>query len=318
MPGDIVSEKFVATRNLTVEELNTLVIKTLSKEDIAAKLASGGWSATAGAVITAQLFEDNSRIRDISLALVGKLEGTWNSATRFWPTLPAVFKFKLTLNLDRFNFSDGLHSDIMDVTNDCVEIKNGDTTMTLEDLKEAGGSNICIRLVCYPSHQDFMKIYCLAFPYSVTDLIAAHPQATSPSFPGILCANKDVEWATATPSSLKWGNPFFPLVRKGSADRPMNNLSCLDLRTKIAKFLRAAVKGQSSNGIAQLTEKWAAIARDVEGQLNPSIPGELWPMALEVMPASANLHEEENNIRKLIYYTRPESLNYSTANLVLE
>lgn len=299
MPGDIISDKFVPHRDLNADELNTLVVTSRSKEDIAAKLASGGWNSTAGAVIAVDLYEDNSRIRDIALHLVGKVEGTWNSATRFWPTLPGTIKLKITLDLSRFDFGDGLYYDLLDVTNDGVEIKNGDnSSMTLEDLKDAGGSDLCIKLVCYPSHQDFMKIYCLAYPYSVQNLIAAHPWAVSPHFPGILCANKDVEWATAAPTSLKWGCPFIPLINKGASNLPLNNLSCLDLRTKLAKFLRTAVKGQSSSEIANLTKKWTAIARDGEGQLTPSLPGETWPLALPLMSESASLHEEENNSRK--------------------
>ena len=297
MPGEITSDKFVPMRDLTGEELNSLVIPSRSKEDIVNKLKAGGWTGT---VITAQLFEDNSRIRDIFLALVGKIEGTWNSATRFWPTLPATFKLKSTLDLAKFNFSEGLCSDLVNVTDDHMKVSNGDASITLEDLKEAGGSDLCMKLVCYPSHQDFMKVYCLTYPYSVDDLIAAHPAATSPHFPGILSANKDVKWATAAPSSLRWGSPLLPLICKGNPTLPLDNLSCLDLRTKTSKFLRSAVKGQSSSGISPLTEKWAAIARDAEGQLTPSLPAEIWPQALPLMPEGASLHEDLSNTRKSI------------------
>lgn len=301
MPGEITSEKFVPVRNLTEEELDSLVIPSRSKEDISNKLKAGGWTGTAGAVITTQLFEDNSRIRDIALSLVGKIEGTWNSATRFWPTLPATFKLKPALDLAKFNFSEGLCSDLMDVTDDHMKVSNGDTSISLDDLKEAGGSDLCMKLVCYPSHQDFLKVYCLSYPFSVDDLLAAHPAATSPHFPGILSANKDVKWATATPSSVKWGSPLLPLICKGNPALPLDNLCCLDLRSKISKFLRTAVKGQSSSGISNLTEKWTAIARDAEGQLTPSIPAELWPHALPLMPESASLNEDLSNTRKWFY-----------------
>lgn len=286
--SDIVDNCFVPERPLTSDELNSLSVDG-SKAAFKRLLEAGNWSGTSYAAVAVRLFADNSRINSVSLLLGGNLEGTFTGAARFWPGMPNTFKFKPAVDLSLFTFGPGnLHSDLLDVSDEHMQFRNNDKAVSLNDFKAAGGADMCLKLVCYPSNHEFLRINCLAFPTDAASLIDAHPAADSPHFPGLLCINKDVIFNPAASPSVKWGSSIYPLIVKGNPDSDLANLDCYDLRTKLAKFLRNAVRGQSCLSIAHLQAKWAVITRE-EGSLNPSLPETLWPLALPIMPSGAAL-----------------------------
>ena len=303
MPAsDIVHSSFVPERPLSAEELDYLSVDG-SKAAFKQVLETGNWSGTSYATIAVHLFADNSRINSVGLSLGGNIEGNFTGATRFWPGMPNTFKFKPSIDLSLFTFAPGnLHSDLLDVSDLHMQFRNNDKAVTLNDFKAAGGADMCVKLVCFPSNHEFLHINCLVYPTDASSLLEAHPAAESPHFPGLLCINKDVIFNPAASPSVKWGSSIYPLIVKGNPEADLANLDCYDLRTKISKFLRHAVKGQSCLTIASLQSKWAVITRDGDSALTPSLPETLWPHALPLMPAGASLLDteasEENNSRK--------------------
>ena len=292
-PSDILHSSFVPHRDLTTDELDYLAVDG-SKDSFKALLEDGNWSGTSYASIIVRLFADNSRIDSVALALGGKLEGNFAGATRLWPGMPNTFRFKPAVDLSLFSFSTGnLHSDFLDVSDAHMKFFNGDSSITLDDFKAAGGADMCMKLVCYPSNHEFLHINCLVYPTDAASLVEAHPAAESPHFPGLLSINKDIIFNPAASPEVKWGLPIYALIVKGNKDADLNHLNCFDLRTKVSKFLRNAVKGQSCMTIAQLQTKWTTIGRDGDSALSPSLPEMLWPLALPRMPANASLHNME-------------------------
>ena len=296
-PSDIVDDSFVPRRILSPAELESLAVDG-SKASFKAQLEAGSWSGTSYAALAVQLLANNSRVDSISLVLGGKLEGTWTGAPRCWPGMPGTFKLKPALDLSIFTFvPNSLHTELLDATDEHLSIVNGDTSITIEALKQAGGTDFCFKLVCYPTNHKYMHVNCLLYPMSAADLLAAHPYAGYPHFPGILCITKDVILNPAADDDVQWGSPWFPLLVKGNKDTPLENIDCYDLHTKMAKFLRAAVKSQSCMTLAQLQVKWTSFGQDGDGP-GPQ-PDRLWPLALNLMPESASLlyspsHEPEN------------------------
>lgn len=305
MPAsDIVHDSFRPERDLTPEELEDLAVDG-SKASVKRVLEAGNWSGASYAAVAVRLFADNSRISSVFLSLGGNIEGNFTGATRFWLGMPSTFKFKPVVDLSLFNFGAGnLHSDLLDVTDDNMQFKNNDKLINLADFKAAGGADMCLKLVCYPSNHEFLHINCLVFPYAAETLVETHPAAESPHFPGLLCINKDIIFNPAASPEVRWGSPLYALIVKGDREAGLENLDCYDLRSKIAKFLRTAVKGQSCMTISQLQVKWAAIDRD-EGALSPSVPELLWPLALPCVPEGADHADpqgpEDPTARKLTF-----------------
>ena len=308
-PVDIAANSFVPRRNLTPEEMDSLAVDG-SKEAFRAQLESGSWTGTSYAAIAVTLLANNSRVDHISLLLGGKLEGTWTGAARCWPNIPSSFKFKPTLDLSLFNFMPNtLHTELLDATDDHLMIVNGDRTINLEALKLAGGSDLCFKLVCYPTNHKYMHVNCIVYPMSAAALSAEHPAADTPHFPGILGITKDVILNPAAEDDVQWGSPWFPLLVKGNKDAPLDKIDCYDIRSKMAKFLRSAVKSQSAMTTALLLVKWASIGQDGDGN-SPPLPDRLWPHALPLMPLGASLlspDRQEEIEGKLIFLFLPSS-----------
>lgn len=288
-PSDITDDAFIPRRPLSTAELESLAVDG-SEAAFRDQLESGSWTGTSYAALAVRLFADNSRVDSISLLLGGRLEGTWTGAPRCWPTLPATFKFKPTLDLSLFTFYPGsLHSELLDAKDEHLLIVNGDSTINLEALKRAGGTDLCFKLVCYPTNHKYMHVNCLVYPMSAAALVAEFPAAEAPHFPGILCITKDVILNPAAEDDVQWGSPWFPLLVKGDKEASLENVSCFDLRSKMSKFLRTAVKSQSCMTVAQLRVKWATFGQDGDPGTGP-LPDRLWPLALDLMPDTASLH----------------------------
>lgn len=313
-PAEIVDDSFIPLRDLEAEELESLAVDG-SNAAFREQLESGSWTGSSYAAIAVHLFADNSRIEAVSLLLGGKLDGTWTAAPRCWPTLPGTFKFKPTLDLASFTFVPGtLHTELLDARDEHLTIVNGDTAITLETLKRAGGSDLCFRLVCYPTNHKYMHVNCLVYPMSAAALSAAHPASDAPHFPGILCITKDVILNPAADDDVRWGSPWFPLLVKGNKEASLENVSCFDIRSKMSKFLRSAVKSLSCMTISQLQVKWASFGQDGEPAPAP-LPDKLWPLALDLMPSSASLISSGD--RQETVEGKPGFLPIKSANLNL-
>ena len=305
MPGEIAGDGFQLDRNLTPDELEALVTNN-NKIEIAAKLASDGLAeGTAGACMLVHLKQDNCRVDRISLHLVGTMTSDWISANRLWPKMTGSagsFKVKITFaTMSSFNFTGGLASDLLDLTEEHFLINHNNVPSTLGDLQAAGGGTLSARTICVPTNGDFMKVCTVLFPLAVDDLLKDHPEAENPLFPGIRSIDADVLFTPA--NSINWGLPWYPLIIKGNPESSLDHVNCYDLRSKLSAFLRSASKPKSSQNMDALALKWQAIAAEKDAAMTAAPPDKLWPEAHDLSLITRADHERESKCSNLYYST---------------
>ena len=281
---DIISTRFKATRNLTAAEMRNLVVDGSKSAMEALMKKKYRWNGVEpGAIIAAHLNADNARIMKVTLNLLGSLKGDFFSASRFWPGLPTTYKMKLTFtSLATLNFKDGLTTDLINVKDDLIEVKNNETTISLADIKTAGAGDMCFRVYCTPISADYMKVSAIGFPMSKEELQAEHPASDNLMFPGISVINKDILLMPGASEDLSWGSTFKPLIIKGSASALKT--SSFDLRSKTASFLRDCLKAPSCSSLERLVTQWAALGEaEAENSLTITRPREIWPEAVDLL-----------------------------------
>ena len=289
MPGEITSRRFTPSRDLSEDECKSLVVGG-SKASIEEYLHNTGWNGAPGATISAHLNTDNSRILKTSLNLFGALKGDFFSAAKLWPEMPPAFKFKLQFeNLAFLDFANRLTTNLMNVTDNMLEVKYNETPSTIDAAKEAGMGDLSFRTVCVPVSADYIKVTAIGFPMTAADLQERFPAASNPLFPGFSILNKDVLImpAAQSPSGtpIPYGSTFLPLIIKGNVSSLPLRVLCSELRSKTFSFLRDAYHTPTSRSIDQLKVKWSALeGPDGENNIITARPKERWPVAKDYTP----------------------------------
>ena len=281
---DISSPRLTAGRNLTSTEMKALVVDGSKTAMEAYMKKKHKWNGTEpGAILAAHLNADNARINKFTMNLLGSLKGDYFSANRFWPGVPPTYKMKLSFHsLTVVDLKDGMTSDIMDIHEDIVKVKNNETRVTLADIKAAGAGNLSFCTFCIPISADYVKVTAIGFPYSKCDLLTEHPASTNPMFPGMTIINRDILFMPSANEDTPWGATFKPLIVKGSAS--YLKTSSFDLRAKAAHFLRNCLKAPSCTTIDRLTAQWATVdGPEGEAALTVVRPKDLWPLAVDIV-----------------------------------
>lgn len=298
MPTDISHKSFQRTRKLTSLELEELVVKN-NKKAFEERIRAGSWKQPC-AVVAVQLATNNSRILKPELSLLGALKGDNISAARLWPEIEDTIKIRLTLeDLSILDFGDRLNSDLLDLTDDHLEIKKGETTSSLADLKKEGAGDLSCRVVCYPTNHEYMKVNAIIYPYAAKDLTDAYPAAANPLFPGFMVVNKDVTFMPT--AKIPWGLPFYCFICKGDADKPLK-VGSHELNQKLSRFLRDCFKPNTGQSLSSLSTKWTAtLGTEGESALPCNSPPTLWPQAPDSDDEESDELEGRNNTQEVVF-----------------
>ena len=278
------SEAFNGTELLDWEDL-----EMLREHDLASAVTKvlSSWDGKPVGVIALTLANDTRNIDKTSFNLLGTTFTDKPKVIALDKLFPGSgVKLHLSnLDFEAFKFANSLTSAFVDSTELETKLKlpgrNGKELSTVE-AAERGVGPFTTRLHCYPIQENALNVYLMAFPLSAGDLNDLHPEASSPSFPGIeLCKLGQVELGPLQSAILgqrSWGQPVLPLIIHPSPfDEETPIPSSGSLRSVLASILRSGSHPSQSPNWKYLKARWAAIAEAGEEALHPQHLPALWP-----------------------------------------